>query len=112
MTSGTVDQPTVTEGTGEVRKSRDHLVEQAKRAASLGHTLTIERRDPPEHVQGGNVKFWGVCSCGYRSRARATHAVALWAAFAHVGDVLGEVDAAALAAKNGVSVPGSRRLAL
>lgn len=98
-----------------VAKSRAILVEQARKAAALGHTLSIEKRDRSDEFPdegAAAVKFWGVCSCGYRSRARSTHSVALWAAFAHVGDVLGESDAAKAAAKNGVSVPGSVQPAL
>lgn len=71
-------------------KGRSFLVTQAQRAAALGHALDLEHREPPADQPKGRHKWWAVCSCGYRSTARATQAQALHAAFWHAGGVAGE----------------------
>ena len=93
-------------------RTREFLVEQAQRAEERGHRLSIEHRDRSEEFPGMGaraVKWWAVCSCGYRSTVRATHGQALGTAFWHAGKV---VDQDQEVAKNGVSLPGSVRPAL
>ena len=92
-----------------MRRTREFLVEQARRAEELGHRLKIEHRPAPPEWPDAREKFWAVCSCGYSSTRRNTHGLALGAAFAHVGDVTAE---AREGARNGVSLPGSVRPAL
>ena len=87
-----------------VSRMRGFLIEQARQAEERGHSLTVEHRPGPDREL-----FWAVCSCGYSSTRRNSHGLALGAAFAHVGDVLGESHEAA---RNGVSLPGSVRPAL
>ena len=95
-----------------VNRTRRFLVEQARQAEERGHRLSIEHRDrsaefPEEGARA--VKWWAVCSCGYRSTPRATHGQALGTAFWHAGKV---VDQDQEVAKNGVSLPRSVRPAL
>ena len=73
-------------------RGREWLKARIVEAQGLGHTVRIERRDPPSSVPEGRVKFWAVCSCGYRSTARATEGTAVAAATWHVGSVTGEAD--------------------
>lgn len=80
-------------------KPRRFLVEQALRAEQLGHKLGVETRAGAG--PGGRDLFWATCTCGYKSTRRNTQAMALGAAFHHIG-VVERVHQA-----NGVSLPGS-----
>ena len=74
-------------------RGRALLIRQAQQAAALGHRVDIESRDRrDEFPEQGHaaVKWWVVCSCGYRSTARATQAQALGTVFWHVGQVVGD----------------------
>ena len=96
-------------------RMRDYLIEQARQAEELGHRMRVEHRPMREEWvsdSGRRDKYWAVCSCGYTSARRNTHGLALGACFAHIGDVVGEAQAAASSVNGGVSLPGSVRPAL
>jgi hypothetical protein len=93
------------------QRGRAFLVRQVEQAAQLGHRVDVENRDRrDEFPEKGHaaVKWWAVCSCGYRSTVRATQAQALATAFWHCGEVVGDASRAAKQARrDGVSLPGS-----
>jgi hypothetical protein len=74
-----------------------------------GHTIGITHREPPAEWidHGARTKYWGSCSCGFKSTARFTKAVALGAAFRHLGEVMGEPAVEAPVKDGGVSLPRS-----
>lgn len=70
---------------------REWVIARIKEGEALGHTVGVEFRDPPpEHAARGRRKFWAVCSCGYRSTARATEHTAVSTAVWHLGQITGE----------------------
>ena len=95
-------------------RDRARQFAQAKIQAGIdaGHTIGVTHREPPaEWVDhGARTKYWGSCSCGWKSTARFTQAVALGAAMHHLGVITAEVEQAEkLARSTGVSLPGSVR---
>lgn len=84
-------------------RGREWLIARIKEAEALGHTIGVQRRDPPPEHPDGRVKFWAVCSCGYSSTVRATEAVAVSTAVWHLGQVTGEASREELErARNGL----------
>lgn len=66
--------------------------QQLDAAASAGHALTLEVRDRTAEFPDrppGVVKYWAVCSCGWRSRAMATEWTAVTIACYHAGSEVG-----------------------
>lgn len=72
-------------------RQREYLLTLVARAVDAGHEVRLEVRDRRAEFpkQGAAaIKYWAVCSCGYRSHVRATETTAVMAAVWHVGAVL------------------------
>ena len=83
-------------------RGRALLIRQAQQAAALGHRVDIESRDRrDEFPEQGHaaVKWWAVCSCGYRSTTRINEELAAGAAYHHVMLVIREYR------RNGIKPP-------
>lgn len=86
---------------------KDYLIQQVKQGAALGHQISVERRDPPPEYPAGRIKFWAVCSCGYRSTQRVTDVQAFRTAIWHLGKVIGlSSDEARQRARDGLPARG------
>lgn len=91
-------------------RARAYAANVIQQGMDAGHTIAVSHREPPaEWVEhGARTKYWGSCSCGWKSTARFTQSVALGAAMHHLGIVVGEAAATAREARrSGVSLPGS-----
>lgn len=54
-----------------------------------GHRIWVEDRDRRDEFPDSTVKYWGVCSCGYRSYWQGTETNATWAALNHLWKAVG-----------------------
>ena len=70
--------------------SRQALKKMLDAAEAAGHTLALEHREPPPEHPGAHIKYWTVCSCGYRSTAARSVSAALSNLAWHAGGALAD----------------------
>lgn len=90
------------------------LTALAARAAELGHSCEVTRRDFPQY--DAPPKFYVRCICGYTAVTRRTEKTAVEAVVFHLGKAVGEVDgvngfAYVRRVDNGVSAAAVRNVA-
>ena len=54
-----------------------------------GHEVWTESRDRRDEFPDSHVKWWAMCSCGYRSTWRGSETIAAGAAYHHLWKVVG-----------------------
>ena len=72
-----------------MERGRALLIQQAAQAGALGHKVDLSHRARPF---GKTVRGW--CTCGWVGTWRGSDAAALPAVFWHVGQVVGDGEAA------------------
>lgn len=69
-----------------------YVLGEIQRAAEAGHTLTV--RSFANEARGGRLSYLVECSCGWAQAKSSSQGAAFVALAAHVGLVLGDLDAA------------------
>ena len=75
--------------------SREFLQRQIVTAARYGHSIDLEVINDYDVAPSDpwHIKHYGVCSCGWRSKAKRRKSGAFYNAIGHCGEVIGGLDA-------------------